>query len=76
MLNKVLDRIEKVISIEKFDGTKILIDTDDKLSENITLQNGVVSVACIIKDNGNFYSHLFLERIVRTIKDWQQLSIA
>ena len=26
MLNKVLDKIEEIIGIKKFDGTKILID--------------------------------------------------
>ena len=33
---RVLDKIEK-ISIKKLDDTKILIDTDDKLSEMILL---------------------------------------
>ena len=32
ILNKVLDKIKETISIENFDNTKILIDTDDKLS--------------------------------------------
>ena len=62
MLNKVLDKIEEVIAIEKFDGTEMLIDTDDKLSDNITLKNAAISVTCIIKDDGKFYSHLFLEK--------------
>ena len=35
-LDKVLDKIKK-ISIKKLDDTKILIDTDDKLSEMILL---------------------------------------
>ena len=30
---------EEIIAIEKFDDTKILIDTDDKLLDNITLRN-------------------------------------
>ena len=34
--DRVLDKIEK-ISIKKLDDTKILIDTDDKLSEMILL---------------------------------------
>ena len=37
MLNKVLDKIIEVIGIEKFDDTKILIDTYDKLPDDITL---------------------------------------
>ena len=36
MLYKVLDRIKEIIGIEKSNETKILIDTDDTLSDNIT----------------------------------------
>ena len=36
MLDKVLDKIRKIKSIEIFDNTKILIDKDDKLSDDIT----------------------------------------
>ena len=39
---------------------KILIDTDDKLSDDITLKNGVILVACVIKDDNKFYPQLFL----------------
>ena len=38
MLAKVLDTISKIIGIEKFDNTKILIGTDDKLQSDITLK--------------------------------------
>ena len=31
ILDKVLDKIKEITGIEKFDDTKILIDTDDKL---------------------------------------------
>ena len=44
--------------IEKFANTGILIDTDDKLPENITLKN---VVTCIIKYNDKFYLQLFLK---------------
>ena len=37
MLDKVLDKIQKVIGIENFDDTKILTDTDDKLLDDIIL---------------------------------------
>ena len=37
MLDKVLDKIEKVIGIENVDDTKILTDTDDKLLDDIIL---------------------------------------
>ena len=36
ILFKVLDKIKEIINIIKFDDTKILIDTDDKLPDHIT----------------------------------------
>ena len=42
MLDVVLDKIKQIISIEKFDNTKILIDTDDNFChyfEKIYLKN-------------------------------------
>ena len=36
MLDKVLDKIQETIGLVKFDDTKILIDTDDKLTDYIT----------------------------------------
>ena len=38
MLEKVLDKIKEIIAIEKFDGTKMLTETDDKLPDVITLK--------------------------------------
>ena len=37
-VDKVLDKIKKIIGIEKFDDTKILINADEKLSDDITLK--------------------------------------
>ena len=42
-LDKVLDKTKK-IDIEKLDDTKILIDTDHKLLDDITLKNAVISM--------------------------------
>ena len=53
--------ILKGIGIEKIDDTKILIDADDKLSDDITLKNDVILMACVIKDGDKFYQQLFLE---------------
>ena len=36
---KVLDKKEEIIDIEQLDYTKILIDTNDKLPDDITLKN-------------------------------------
>ena len=38
MLDRVLDKIKEIIGNQKFDYTKILIDTDDKLPNNIALK--------------------------------------
>ena len=43
------------MGIEKFDNSKILADTDDKLSDDITLKNVVIIITCVIKDVKNFY---------------------
>ena len=53
--------ILKGIGTEKLDDTKILIDADDKLSDDITLKNDVILMACVIKDGDKFYQPLFLE---------------
>ena len=57
MLDKVLKkhRVKEIIGVEKFDNTKILIDTDDELPDDITLKYVVISMACIIKDENKFY---------------------
>ena len=61
MLDKVLDKIKEGIGIEKFDNTKILIDTDNKLPDDITMKNIVIIIICIIKDDGKFYPQIFLD---------------
>ena len=56
-----LDRIKKIIDIEKFVNTKILIDTDDILPDVITLKNAVVLLTSDIQDGNKFYPQLLLE---------------
>ena len=58
-LHKVLDKI-KNIDIEKLDDTKIMIDTDYKIPDDITLNNAVILMTCIIKDGDKFYPQLIL----------------
>ena len=62
MLDKVLDKIKKIINIINFNNTKILIDTDDKLQGYIALKNVVILITCIIKDDDKFYPQIFLEK--------------
>ena len=42
ILAKVLDKIKETVGIVKFDDTKFLIETDDKMPEYITLKNIVI----------------------------------
>ena len=56
-----LDRIKKIIDIEKFVNTKTLIDTDDILPDVITLKNAVVLLTSDIQDGNKFYPQLLLE---------------
>ena len=60
MLNKVLEKIKK-ISIEKFDDIENLIDTNDKLPNDITFKKVMILMTCVIKDDDNFYPQVFLD---------------
>ena len=68
ILNKVLDKVKMIIGIENFDDTKILIETDDKLPDDITLKNAVILVTSVIKDKGKFYQQIFLEKALVVLK--------
>ena len=61
MLDKILEKIKEIMDVEKFNNTKILIDRDGRLTDDITLENFVILMTCFIKDNDRFYSQLFLE---------------
>ena len=61
MLDKAWDKIWEIIGIEKFSDTKILIDTDDKLSDDMNLRNVVILMTYVIKYDGKFYPQTFLE---------------
>ena len=60
-LNKALDKIKEIIGIQKSDDTKILIDTDDKLPDYISLKNVLIIVTSVIKNGDKLYPQLFLE---------------
>ena len=61
MLNKVLDNIKEITGIKKFDDTKTLIYTNDKLSDDITLKHVVISMTCVTKEDVKLYPQIFLE---------------
>ena len=53
--------MKEMISFERFDDTKMLIDTDDKLPDDITFKNVAVLMTCVIKDVNKFYPQIFSE---------------
>ena len=59
--DKVLDKIKEIIGIKKPDDINILVDTDDKLPDNITLKSVAVLMTYVIEDDNKFYLQLFLE---------------
>ena len=61
MLDKALDKIKGIIGIEKIDGTKILIETDDKLPNDISLKAVALLLTWLIKNENKFYLQIFLE---------------
>ena len=61
MLDKILDEIKDIIGTGKFDNTKILIETNDKLPDDITLKNVLTLIACIINDDDKLFLQIFLE---------------
>ena len=61
MLDKVLDKIKEIIGIEQFDDTKIFIDMDDKLPDDINFKNVVKFINCSLRDDGKFYPQIYLE---------------
>ena len=63
MVDKSLDKIKEIIGIEKFDDTKIWINTNDKLSDNIilTLHKVVILLTEVIKEGDRFYPQVFLD---------------
>ena len=57
----MLNKTKEVKSIEKFDDTIILIETDDKFTDDITLKYVVILITCVIKNGGKFYPQKFSE---------------
>ena len=50
-MNEILRKIKKVIGIKGFDHTKLLIDTNDELSYDITLKEVVVLITFVSRIN-------------------------
>ena len=66
MVDKLLDNIKEIIAIEKFDETKILINMDNQLSDQITLKRVVILLTwywryIVIKDGDKPFPQLSLD---------------
>ena len=61
MLVNVLEKIQEMKRIEINDESNILVGTDGKLPDDISLKNIMTSMASVIKDIKDFYPQLFLE---------------
>ena len=64
ILDRVLNKIKTIIDTGKFDNIIILIETDNKLPDNITLKKVVTLITCVIKAGEKFCQQLFLEVLV------------
>ena len=62
MLDKVLYKIKEIVGIEKIDENTVLIDKYDKLPDHITLKIVMILVTCVIKDEDEFYPHIFVQK--------------
>ena len=60
MKNIKKETFKEVLSSEQFDDATILIDTDDKLPDNITFKTIAILMIRVINRN-KCYPHLFLE---------------
>ena len=49
VLDELVDKIKNIREIKKLDA-KILIDTDDKLRDDINLKNIVILIMCVTKN--------------------------
>ena len=57
--------------VEKFDDTKMLIKTDNKLPDEIILKNVVILITCVIKNGDKFYPQIFFEEALVSHIWWQ-----
>ena len=62
MLHKEIDNIKRIIGIEKFDDTNILVDMDAELLEDIAFKNVMILMTCPKKDDDKYYPQIFLRK--------------
>ena len=70
LLDKLLGKIKEILGIEKFDDPKILVDTDDKMPDDISSKNVVTLLTCFIKIDGKFYPQILSEEALFIKYTW------
>ena len=55
MIDEVLDKIKESRGIEELDNTRLLIDTNENLPNDITLKILVILMTCVIKNDRKLY---------------------
>ena len=58
MRDKVLDKVKEIKDV---DWTTVLIDTDNKLPDDIILKNIATLIICNMKDDHKFYPQIILQ---------------
>ena len=65
--DEVLDKNTEIIDNEKLD----LIDMDNKLPDDISFQNTVILITCVIKSRHKVYPQILLEEALYDKQTWQ-----
>ena len=61
-LDWVLYKTEMIIDINKFNNSKILINSNNNLVNEVVLKNNVILISWFVRDRDKFYPQLFLEK--------------
>ena len=64
MVDKVLYEIQETLDIEKLDESKILINRNDKLSNDITLIRVAILMSCAIRNGNKFCPQIFQDHVI------------
>ena len=56
-----LSKIKMIKCIQKFGDTKILIEADEKLPDDVTLQIVEILVTCLIEDDNKYSPQIFFK---------------
>lgn len=55
---KYKTKLKRLQLLNKFDKIKVLIDTDKKQSNDVTLENVFILTTCITNDDGGYYCQI------------------